>query len=528
MTQPGMTVVCGDSHTATHGAVGALAFGIGTSEVENVLASQCLLQRPSKTFRVNVTGSLKTGVSAKDIILALIAQIGIGGGTGTVLEYTGSAIRALDMEGRMTVCNMSIEGGARAGMIAPDDTTFQYLHGRQFAPKGADWDAAVARWRKLPTDEGAKFDREVTINGDALEPMITWGTNPGMGVSINGAIPEPSSVSDPLERDALAKALIYMGLEGGQAARRPCRQCGLHRQLHQFAHLRSAQRRGCSERPQSESERARDGGSRLHGSEAAGRCRRAARNFPRRRMRLARAGLLHVHRDERRSAAAGPVQRFDQQPQFRRPAGQRRPNVPRLAADRRRQRPHRRCYRREDHPVKPFLPFESRLVPMPNNNIDTDQIIPARFLKTTSKEGLDKQLFCDWRYDAQGNPKPDFILNTPRGQNARDPAGRRQLRLRQFARACAVGADAVRIPRRDQHLVRGYLQRQRAEEFAAADRGAARRFTPSFSRFPKTRRSKWIWPRKPSRCPMASASNSRWTRSRRPVCSKASTNSAGF
>ncbi|HWF08577.1 MAG TPA: 3-isopropylmalate dehydratase large subunit [Bryobacteraceae bacterium] len=216
LTQPGMTVVCGDSHTSTHGAVGALAFGIGTSDVENVLATQCLLLRPSKTFRVDVTGSLKPGVSAKDIILALIAQIGIGGGTGTVLEYTGSAISSLDMEARMTVCNMSIEGGARAGMIAPDDTTFNYLHGRRFAPKGADWDAAVARWRKLPTDPGAKFDREVTISGDALEPMITWGTNPGMGVSINNPIPEPSSVSDPLERDALTKALTYMGLEAGK------------------------------------------------------------------------------------------------------------------------------------------------------------------------------------------------------------------------------------------------------------------------------------------------------------------------
>ena len=216
LTQPGMTVVCGDSHTATHGAVGALAFGIGTSEVENVLAAQCLLQRPSKTFRVQVNGSLKTGVTAKDIILALIAQIGIGGGTGSVLEYSGPAIRALDMEGRMTVCNMSIEAGARAGMIAPDDTTFQYLHGRHFAPKGADWDAAVARWSKLPTDDGAKFDREVIINGDALEPMITWGTNPGMGVSINNPIPEPSSALDPMERESLAKALAYMGLEAGK------------------------------------------------------------------------------------------------------------------------------------------------------------------------------------------------------------------------------------------------------------------------------------------------------------------------
>jgi 3-isopropylmalate/(R)-2-methylmalate dehydratase large subunit len=208
-TQPGMTVVCGDSHTSTHGAFGSLAFGIGTSEVENVLASQCLLQRPSKTFRVQVNGALKPGVTAKDIILALIAQIGIGGGTGMVIEYAGPAIRALDMEARMTVCNMTIEGGARAGMIAPDDTTFNYLHGRPFAPKGKDWDAAVARWRQLPTDDGAKFDREVIINGDTLEPMITWGTNPGMGVSINAPIPAPGNPSD-------SKALAYMGLESGK------------------------------------------------------------------------------------------------------------------------------------------------------------------------------------------------------------------------------------------------------------------------------------------------------------------------
>jgi 3-isopropylmalate/(R)-2-methylmalate dehydratase large subunit len=215
-TQPGMTVVCGDSHTATHGAFGALAFGIGTSEVENVLATQCLLQRPSKTFKVNVDGVLKPGVTAKDIILAFCAKVGVGGATATVLEYTGSAIRALSMEGRMTVCNMSIEAGARAGLIAPDDTTFEYLHGRPFAPKGADWDAAVARWKQLPTDAGAAFDREVSIDGNTLEPMITWGTNPGMGVSINGAVPDPSGIADPLERENVTKALQYMGLEAGK------------------------------------------------------------------------------------------------------------------------------------------------------------------------------------------------------------------------------------------------------------------------------------------------------------------------
>ncbi len=216
LTQPGMTVVCGDSHTATHGAFGALAFGIGTSEVEHVLATQCLLQRKSRTYEVRVDGALKPGVTAKDIILALIARVGIGGGTGCVFEYRGSAISALSMEERMTVCNMSIEAGARAGLIAPDDTTYQFVAGRKYAPKGADWDAAVARWRTLPTDEGAVYDHSITIDANALEPMITFGTNPGMGMPISGAVPDPASVSDPLERDSLSKALRYMNLEAGK------------------------------------------------------------------------------------------------------------------------------------------------------------------------------------------------------------------------------------------------------------------------------------------------------------------------
>jgi 3-isopropylmalate/(R)-2-methylmalate dehydratase large subunit len=216
LTQPGITVVCGDSHTATHGAFGALAFGIGTSEVEHVLATQCLLQRKSQTFRVSVDGTLSAGVTAKDIILGLIARIGVGGGTGCVLEYSGPAIRALSMEQRMTVCNMSIEGGARAGLIAPDETTFQYIAGRRHAPKGSAWDAAVERWRKLPSDEGAVYDKQITIDADRLEPMITYGTNPGMGIPITASVPDPSSISDPLQRDSVEKALRYMGLEGGK------------------------------------------------------------------------------------------------------------------------------------------------------------------------------------------------------------------------------------------------------------------------------------------------------------------------
>jgi 3-isopropylmalate/(R)-2-methylmalate dehydratase large subunit len=216
LTHPGMTIVCGDSHTATHGAFGALAFGIGTSEVEHVLATQCLLQQRPRTYEVRVQGRLRPGVTAKDVILGLIAKIGVGGGTGHVFEYTGEAIRALDMEERMTVCNMSIEGGARAGMIAPDDVTFQYLAGREFAPKGASWDRALARWRALPTDAGAAFDRTVTLDAAALEPMITFGTNPGMGVGIGGRVPDPSAIADASQRAALAKALAYMGLAPGQ------------------------------------------------------------------------------------------------------------------------------------------------------------------------------------------------------------------------------------------------------------------------------------------------------------------------
>ena len=216
LTQPGMTIVCGDSHTSTHGAFGALAFGIGTSEVEHVLATQCLLQRKPKTFEVRVEGKLEAGVSAKDIILALIAKVGVDGGTGHVFEYTGSAIRPLDMEERMTICNMSIEAGARAGMVAADDTTFQYLSGRPYVPEGRDWDAALARWRALRTDEDAIYDESIQLTASDLEPMITYGTNPGMGVPITSRVPDPDGIPDPSRKNSLTKALKYMGLTPGQ------------------------------------------------------------------------------------------------------------------------------------------------------------------------------------------------------------------------------------------------------------------------------------------------------------------------
>ena len=219
LTQPGMTIVCGDSHTSTHGAFGALAFGIGTSEVEHVLATQTLPLKPFKTMAITVNGQLPDGVTAKDLILAVIARIGTGGGQGYVLEYRGEAIRALSMEARMTICNMSIEAGARAGMIAPDETTFAYIEGRPKAPTGRDWDEAVAWWRTLVTDDDAQFDAEVVLDAAELSPFVTWGTNPGQGVPLSAAVPAPEDFADPVEQASARKALEYMGLTAGTPMR---------------------------------------------------------------------------------------------------------------------------------------------------------------------------------------------------------------------------------------------------------------------------------------------------------------------
>ena len=215
ITQPGMTIVCGDSHTSTHGAFGALAFGIGTSEVEHVLATQSILQSRPKTMSVEVTGTLGVGVTAKDVILAIIAKIGVDGAIGHVIEYRGDVIRALSMEGRMTVCNMSIEAGARAGMVAPDETTFEYMKGRPQAPKGADWDTAVEAWRKLPTDPGAKFDTEIVLDGSAIEPHVTWGTTPAQSVPISSMVPNPEYAVSDSAKETAERALVYMDLKAG-------------------------------------------------------------------------------------------------------------------------------------------------------------------------------------------------------------------------------------------------------------------------------------------------------------------------
>ena len=313
ITKPGMTIVCGDSHTSTHGAFGALAFGIGTSEVEHVLATQTLPQSKPKTFRIAVEGKLPQGVTAKDIILAIIGKIGTDGATGCVVEYAGSAIRALSMEGRMTICNMSIEAGARAGMIAPDETTFAYLEGRRFSPKGEAWKAAVSEWSKLPSDPGAKFDREMVIDAAALVPYVSWGTNPGMVAPITASVPDPAATKDEQERKGLERALEYMALKPGTPLADVANRSRVHRVVHQFANRRSARGGEDCGGTQGLKSRERDGGAGFAAGEGAGRERGPGQDFQRSRVRLARTGMFDVPGDESRHSCAGRAVRVHQQ-----------------------------------------------------------------------------------------------------------------------------------------------------------------------------------------------------------------------
>ena len=414
LTQPGMTVVCGDSHTSTHGAFGALAFGIGTSEVEHVLATQTLPLKPFKTMAITVEGALPDGVTAKDLILAVIAKIGTGGGQGYVLEYRGEAIRALSMEARMTICNMSIEAGARAGMIAPDDITFGFLSGRPHAPQGDDWDHAVAWWRTLATDEDASFDHEVLIDATELTPFVTWGTNPGQGAPISSSVPDPSSYPDPLDRAAAQRALDYMGLTAGT----PLREIAVDTVF-----------LGSCTNGRIEDLRAAAGGSgrapdRRLGTDARGpgigtrtprrRGRGPRQGLHRGRCRVARGRLLDVPGHEPRPARAGGAQRLDVQPQLRGPAGQGRSHAPGLAAGGGRDRRPRSSRltgrsraRIQGVLMEPFVRHTGRAMPLRRSNVDTDQIIPAVYLKRVTRTGFEDGLFAAWRQD------PDFVLNRP-------------------------------------------------------------------------------------------------------------------
>ena len=307
LTQPGMTIVCGDSHTATHGAFGALAFGIGTSEVEHVLATQTLLQSKPKTFELRVDGALGPGVTAKDIILYLIGQIGTAGGTGYVLEYTGEAIRSLSAEQRMTVCNMSIEAGARAGLIAPDEKTFEYLRGREFVPQGAEFEAAVARWSQLPSDEGAVYDRSETYAAAEIAPQVTWGTNPGQVAPVTSKIPAPGDFADATERKSCEDALRYMGLDAG----RPITEVAIDRVfIGSCTNARIEDLRAAADVVK---------GHRVSGT----------------------VNAMVVPGHEPRQALPWRTLRLDQQPQLRRTPRQRRPHAPRLPRHGRRRRDRR-------------------------------------------------------------------------------------------------------------------------------------------------------------------------------------------
>ena len=324
LTLPGATLVCGDSHTATHGAFGCLAFGIGSSEVEHVLATQTLSQKRPRNMRITVAGDLPAGITGKDMILATIGEIGTAGGTGHVVEYAGPAIRALSMEGRMTVCNMTIEGGARAGLIAPDETTFAYLKGRPMAPSGAAWDQAMSYWRTLASDEGAAYDKEATIQATDIAPQITWGTSPEDVIPVTGRTPDPAAAPDEMHREAIAQALGLHGVGAGFAHRGRGGGSGLHRLLHQRPDRGSARRRRRRQGPQGAGGCRRHGGARLRPGEAAGRGGRARPYLPRSRLRMARSGLFHVHRHERRQARAGRALRVHLQSQLQGPPGPRR------------------------------------------------------------------------------------------------------------------------------------------------------------------------------------------------------------
>ena len=425
LTQPGKTIVCGDSHTSTHGAFGALAFGIGTSEVEHVLATQTLNQRRPKTMLLEFVGTLPPGLTAKDMILGAIGQVGVAGGVGYAVEYAGEAIRALSMEQRMTICNMTIEWGARAGMVAPDETTFAYLEGRPHAPQGVAWESAVADWRSLCSDPDATYDTHVVVDVTELVPQVTWGTNPGMVVPVTGTVPDPASFADSDDRVAAARALEYMGLRPGQAIeeirvdRVFIGSCTNSR----IEDLRAAAEivRGRTRRPARDSPR-RAG---LGPGAPTGRGGRARPRLPRRRLRVAPRRLLDVPRDEPRRARAGRAVRLDVEPQLRGPPGPGWPDASRQPADGGRcgaprplrRRPH--AYGRGGDRMKAISKVEGRVAVLDRPDIDTDQIIPKQFLKRIERTGYGQYAFFDWRFDEEGNERPGFELNQPQFAGAR-------------------------------------------------------------------------------------------------------------
>jgi 3-isopropylmalate dehydratase small subunit len=428
-TLPGTTVVCGDSHTSTHGAFGALAFGIGTSEVEHVLATQCLLQRKSKTLLISIDGQVGPGVTAKDIVLAIIGEIGTAGGTGSVIEFGGDAIRALSMEGRMTVCNMAIEAGARAGLIGVDEKTIEYLRGRPYAPTGELFERGAAHWRTLVSDPDARFDRVVRMDAAAIQPQVTWGTSPEMVLPIGGRVPDPQAETDPVRAEGIRRALDYMGLEPGTAIRdiRPDKVF-----IGSCTNSRIEDLRAAAEvvkgRKVAEGIQLALVVPGLGSGQGTGRVRGTGPDLHRGRVRVARARLLHVSGHERRSARAGGALRLDIQPQLRGSAGSRGSDPSRQSRDGRRGSRDWSLRRREGALMEPFQNFTGILAPLDRSNVDTDAIIPKQFLKSIARTGFGPYLFDELRYLDRGEPgmdctnrplNPAFVLNDPRYQGAR-------------------------------------------------------------------------------------------------------------
>ena len=353
-TLPGVTLVCGDSHTATHGAFGALAYGIGTSEVEHVLATQTLIQTKSKNMRAVVDGKLPDGVTAKDIILAIIGEIGTAGGTGYAIEYAGEAIRALSMEGRMTVCNMSVEAGAKAGFIAPDEKAYVFVKDRPKSPKGKDWDAAMRYWATLQSDDGAHFDREIKLDAAKLPPLVTWGTSPEQVVSIGGRVPRLEDIADAHKRAGRRALARIHGAEGRREDHRHRTRPRLHRLVHQRPHRGSARRRQGGRRQDRQRQGQGDDRAGLRPGQRAGRSRRPRQDLRQGRLRMARARLLDVPRHESRQAQSRRALRLDLEPQLRRPPGLQGPHPPGVAGHGRRRGDRgafRRCARVEVNAV---------------------------------------------------------------------------------------------------------------------------------------------------------------------------------
>ena len=409
---PGTIVACGDSHTSTAGGLGALGIGVGTSEVEHVLATQTLALPKPRTLRMRFDGKAGIGVTPKDLVLHALGRFGIAVGTGHAIEYAGDAIRALGAEGRLTICNMSIEFGGRLGLIAPDDTTFDYIRGRPFAPQGAAWDAAIAHWRTLASDADAAFDRELSVDVGRAAPQITWGTTQEDVIGVDEAVPDPDGAHDSQRRQQIRAAIDYMGLSPGRPIEGlpvdvvfigSCTNARLSDLETAAAIARGA---ACRSR------RAGAGRAGLDGGQARGRGEGARPDFPRRRFRMAQRRLLDVRQHQRGYRAARRALRGDIQPQLREPAGPDGPNPPRQPRHGRCRGSLRRDRRRQEAGVKrvPFENFSGVAAPLVQANINTDAIIPAPYLRSPSAD-LSAGLFGRWRYDDSGQEIPGFVLN---------------------------------------------------------------------------------------------------------------------